>query len=327
MTVLLTGAAGFIGYHVADALLRNGRRVLAIDSVNDYYDVGLKRARLDKLIGRDGFSFHQMDITDEPVLRALLAATPEITHVVHLAAQPGVRYSLEAPRAYIRANLDAQLVMLEACLTLDRLEHFVFASSSSVYGNSTRLPFALGDPVDQPASLYGATKRGAELISSAYSQIHGLPQTGLRFFTVYGPWGRPDMAPSIFTRKILAGEPIQVFNRGELRRDFTYIDDIVAGILGCLDKVPTAGESGAAPFKLYNLGNHKSIALMDFIAALEQALGTKAELELLPMQPADVKETFADISEAARDFGFSPRINLEEGLPRFVDWYRTYHSV
>lgn len=325
MTVLLTGAAGFIGYHLADALIARGSDVIGIDNVNDYYDVGLKRARLSRLTGRSEFTFHEIDITDEDALRDVVGRSPNIRHVVHLAAQPGVRYSLTAPRAYVRANLDAQVVMLEACREIDHLEHFVFASSSSVYGASRDLPFSTDDRADRPESLYGATKRGAELISRAYSQIHGLPQTGLRFFTVYGPWGRPDMAPSIFTSKILAGEPIQVFNNGEMRRDFTYIDDIVAGIIGCLYHPPTATEGG--PYEIYNLGNNKSVALTDFITILETALGRMAERELLPMQPADVKETFADISPAIRDFGFQPRTDLEEGLPKFVEWYRSYHSI
>lgn len=326
MTVLLTGAAGFIGFHTCRALLDRGERVIGVDDLNDYYDVSLKEARLARLGGNKDFAFERLDIADRQAMTGLIARHPGITRVVHLAAQAGVRYSLINPYAYVRTNVDGHLVLLEACRELAGLEHVVFASSSSVYGANRTLPFSVEDRVDCPVSLYGATKKSAELISHGYSRLYGLPQTGLRFFTVYGPWGRPDMAAFIFTRKILAGESIPVFNHGDMRRDFTYVDDIVAGVLACVDR-PPGGADGRPPFRLYNLGNNRSEALMDFIALLENALGRKAEVELLPMQPGDVKETYADISSAQRDFGFQPKITIKEGIPRFVAWYREYYGA
>jgi UDP-glucuronate 4-epimerase len=267
-----------------------------------------------------------LDIAERDDMDALIGRHPGITRVVHLAAQAGVRYSLVNPYIYVRTNVEGHLVMLEACRKLENLEHFVFASSSSVYGANTKMPFSVEDRVEEPVSLYGSTKRSAELISHSYSRLHGMPQTGLRFFTVYGPWGRPDMAAFIFSRKILAGEPIPVYNNGDMRRDFTYIDDIVAGILASLAR-PPAIEAGAPPFRIYNLGNNKSERLMDFIALIEKTLGRKAEVELLPMQPGDVKESYADISSSQRDLGFQPKVTIDQGVPRFIEWYREYYSV
>ena len=327
MTVLLTGAAGFIGFHTALALLAAGERVIGVDNVNDYYEVSLKEARLDRLANSDGdYTFHRIDVADYGAIDNLVAAHPDITHVVHLAAQAGVRYSLENPRAYTRANVEGQLVLLEACRRLDRLEHFVYASSSSVYGANSKLPFSTEDRTDMPLSLYAATKKSAEMVAHCYAHIYGMPLTGLRFFTVYGPWGRPDMAAFVFIRKILAGEPIPVFNNGDMRRDFTYIDDIVAGVLACMGTLP-ANDGKAAPMRLYNLGNNRSEPLMRFIAILEGALGHKAEIEFQPIQRGDVKETYADITAAARDFGFAPKTTIDEGLPKLVAWYHEHYNA
>lgn len=326
MTVLITGVAGFIGSQTAAALLDRGETVVGIDNMNDYYEVTLKEARLARLEDRDGFTFAKIDIADRDAVHAVVARHPDITRVVHLAAQAGVRYSLVNPYAYLRSNIDGHVVLLEACRTLPRLEHFVYASSSSVYGANTDLPFSIDDQVDRPVSLYGATKKAMEGISHAYAHVYGLPLTGLRFFTVYGPWGRPDMSAFIFTRAILAGEPIPVFNHGDMHRDFTYVDDIVAGIVACLDRPPPAAD-GAAPNRIYNLGNHRSESLMDFIRTIEAALGIKATLDLLPMQVGDVKETFADIEASRRDLGFEPRTSIADGIPRFIAWYKDYYRV
>jgi UDP-glucuronate 4-epimerase len=326
MSILVTGAAGFIGYHVSLALLDKGENVVGIDNLNDYYEVTLKSARLARLTPNPGFVFHRLDIADRAALDAALMSRPDIDRVVHLAAQPGVRYSLINPYAYLHSNIEAHVVLLEACRRLPRLVHFVYASSSSVYGANRKLPFSVNDRTDHPVSLYGATKKAMEVISHAYAATWKLPLTGLRFFTVYGPWGRPDMAPILFARAISAGEPIPVFNYGEMRRDFTYIDDIVAGVVACLDRPPT-GEGGTAPHRLYNLGNHRSEALMDFIAALEQALGKKAKLDLKPMQPGDVPATYADIEDSTRDLGFRPTVSIADGVPRFIAWYRDYYAA
>jgi UDP-glucuronate 4-epimerase len=326
MSILVTGAAGFIGYHVSLALLDKGENVVGIDNLNDYYEVTLKSARLARLTPNPAFVFHRLDIADRAALDAALMSHPDIDRVVHLAAQPGVRYSLINPYAYLHSNIEAHVVLLEACRRLPRLAHFVYASSSSVYGANRKLPFSVNDRTDHPVSLYGATKKAMEVISHAYAATWKLPLTGLRFFTVYGPWGRPDMAPILFARAILAGEPIPVFNYGEMRRDFTYIDDIVAGVVACLDRPPT-GEDGSAPHRLYNLGNHRSEALMDFIAALEQALGKKAKLDLKPMQPGDVPATYADIEDSTRDLGFRPTVSIADGVPRFIAWYRDYYAA
>jgi len=325
MTVLVTGAAGFIGSHVARALLARGERVVGLDNLSDYYDVALKEARLETL-DDPGFAFHRADLADRDALDAVLAAAPEIDRIVHLAAQAGVRYSLINPAAYVQTNLVGHCNVLEAARHRDGLRHLVYASSSSVYGGNTKLPFAVEDRVDRPISLYAATKKADELLSFAYSHMYDVPATGLRFFTVYGPWGRPDMSAYIFTRKILAGEPIPVFNHGDMARDFTYIDDIVAGVLAALDRVPEPDPESGAPHRVYNLGNHRSERLMDFIATIEDALGVKAEIDFQPMQPGDVQATYADIDASRRDLGFEPRTSIAEGIPKFVAWYRQYHT-
>jgi UDP-glucuronate 4-epimerase len=324
MTVLLTGAAGFIGMHVANALLNRGEAVVGVDTINDYYDPALKEARLDTLRGRDGFRFERVDVADRPAFADLLAGDPAIDRVIHLAAQAGVRYSLDHPEAYIHANIEGQFSVIEACRHHGGIRHLVYASSSSVYGGNEKLPFAVEDPVDRPVSLYAATKKSAELMSHCYSHLYRIPMTGLRFFTVYGPWGRPDMSAFLFTKAILAGEPIRVFNHGDMMRDFTYIDDIVTGVINALDR-PPADTGDGAPCRVYNLGNHQSEKLMDFIAVIEDALGKKAEIKFEGMQPGDVKETYADIDASIRDLDFHPETSIREGIPRFVDWYRGFY--
>ncbi|MEJ7927684.1 NAD-dependent epimerase/dehydratase family protein [Sphingobium sp. AN641] len=331
MTVLVTGAAGFIGMHVADRLLEQGRAVIGIDDMNDYYAVSLKRDRIAKLEAAHGklFTFVELDFADMDTVRAALDGHV-IESIVHLGAQAGVRYSLENPQAYVRSNLGGHVNMLE--LARDRrVRHMVYASSSSVYGGNDSLPFRVEDRADHPVSLYAATKRADELMSETYAHLFRIPMTGLRFFTVYGPWGRPDMAMWIFTRKILAGEPIPVFNHGRMQRDFTYVDDIVAGVIGCLDHPPAddgAAKAGGsrAPHRLYNIGNNRSEELMHLIAVLEQACGRKAKIDFQPMQPGDVHATYADISAIAADIGYAPTTAIEAGVPRFVDWYRGYHA-
>ncbi len=324
MTVLVTGAAGFIGFHTSLALLARGDAVVGIDNLNDYYDVSLKEARLSRLSEESGFTFVRGDIADREAIARLFEARPDIDRIINLAAQAGVRYSLENPFAYSRSNIEGHLVLLEAVRRLDDLKHFVYASSSSVYGTNTKLPFSVDDRVDTPISMYAATKKSMEMISHAYGHLFEMPLTGLRFFTVYGPWGRPDMAAYIFTRKILAGEAIPVFNNGDMRRDFTYIDDIVNGVIGCLDAPPP---SGAPMARVYNIGNNRSESLMDYIGEIEKALGRKAEFEFLPMQAGDVKETYADIEATTRDFGYRPTTPITDGIPRFIDWYRDYHGL
>jgi UDP-glucuronate 4-epimerase len=328
MSTLLTGAAGFIGFHVARALLERGDRVVGIDNLNDYYDVRLKEARLAELSAFAGFTFARLDVADRDGVGALVQAHRDLRGIIHLAAQAGVRYSLENPYAYIEANVMGTLVLLEAARRIDKLAAFTYASSSSVYGANRKQPFSVDDPVEQPVSLYAATKRSCELIARSYSHLYGLPATGLRFFTVYGPWGRPDMAAYLFTRAILAGEPIKVFNEGRMARDFTYIDDIVAGTVAAHDHAPAAGAAAdGVPHRLYNLGNHRPEKLLDFIAVLERALGRTARKELLPLQPGDVPESFADIEAARRDLGFEPKTTIEDGIGRFVAWYKHYHRV
>ncbi len=324
MSVLVTGAAGFIGYSTSKALLDRGERVIGVDNLNDYYSIALKEARLAELERAPGFSFHRLDIAERGALSALVGRTGDIDRVIHLAAQAGVRYSLINPHAYVSANLAGHLEVLEACRRV-KLKHLLFASSSSVYGGNTKLPFSIEDRVDTPRSLYAATKKADELMCYCYAHLHRLPTTALRFFTVYGPWGRPDMAAWIFTDAILAGRPIRVFNHGNMRRDFTYIDDIVGGVLAALDRPPP--DEGAPPYRLYNLGNHRSEDLTRFIALLEQALGRRAAIELAPMEPGDVPATYADIAETTRDLGFRPTTSIDEGLPRFVAWYRDYHRL
>lgn len=323
MTVLVTGAAGFIGMNVSLALMARGETVVGIDNVNDYYDVSLKEARLERLMAHERFSFVRADICDA---QALADAGKDADRIVHLAAQAGVRYSLENPGAYIQANIVGHMNVIELARAKgEALKHLVYASSSSVYGGNTKLPFSVEDQVDNPVSLYAATKKSDELMSHSYSSTYGIPQTGLRFFTVYGPWGRPDMSLYIFTRKILAGDPIPVFNHGEMQRDFTYIDDIVAGVLAALDNPPPR-EGAGVPHRVYNLGNNKSEPLMRFIGLIEEALGEKAEIDFQPMQPGDVPATYADIEASQRDLGFEPRVPIDEGIPRFVAWYREFHA-
>ena len=320
-TVLLTGAAGFVGYHVAEALLERGHRVIGIDSLTDYYPVELKRARLARLSGRAGFDFHKVDIADHVALKAVPGAM-DAGVVIHLAAQAGVRYSIDNPFAYGHANLQGHLSVLELVRHHPGKPRLVYASSSSVYGANTKVPFAETDRVDHPVSLYAATKRSCELISESYSRLYQMEQVGLRFFTVYGPWGRPDMAYWTFTRDVVEGRPIQVFNNGQMQRDFTWISDIVAGVVSvALDNPRVPAES---LHRIYNIGNNRSVALGRFIEIIEEAVGRKAEKIMLPMQQGDVHATYANIDALARDHGFAPSTTLEEGIPRFVEWYRAY---
>jgi UDP-glucuronate 4-epimerase len=333
MKVLVTGAAGFIGMHCARRLLERGDEVVAIDDLNDYYDVRLKEARLAQLTSHAGFRFFKLDIADREKMRQWFAQErPQ--RVLHLAAQPGVRHSLAHPEQYVASNLVGFANVLEGCRQAG-VEHLAYASSSSVYGNDPRQPFSVSQSVDHPISLYAATKKSNELMAHAYAHLFNMPTTGLRYFTVYGPWGRPDMAPFLFTRAILDGRPIDVFNRGRMRRDFTYIDDIVEGTLRALDRAAVADPdfdpqkpdpgSSSAPWRVYNIGNHEPVELMRFIELLEQALGRKADKNLLPMQPGDVAETFADVGALERDTGFRPTTPLAEGVRRFVEWYHSYY--
>jgi UDP-glucuronate 4-epimerase len=322
--IIVTGVAGFIGSHVAQALLDRGDEVLGLDNLNAYYEVRLKEARLARLRGRKGFAFERADVADKDAIGAILARRPETRGVIHLAAQAGVRYSLENPYAYADANVMGQVVMLEAARCLPRLERVVYASSSSVYGGNTKLPFSVEDRVDHPVSLYAATKRAGELVAECYAGLWGLDLVGLRFFTVYGPWGRPDMAAFLFTRAMIEGKPIDVFNEGRMERDFTFIDDIVRGVLAAHD---TAPRSGAPRHRLYNLGNNRPEKLTDFIAVLEKALGVTATKNLLAMQKGDVLATYADIEATRRDLSWAPTTPLSEGLPKFVAWYREYYGV
>ena len=331
MRVIVTGAAGFIGFNVARRLLARGDSVIGIDVVNSYYDVALKEARLAVLRAEGGnrFAFLRLDFADMGALSQALEGM-EFDRIVHLGAQAGVRYSIENPHAYVQANLVGHLNMLEIARHRGA-QHMVYASSSSVYGGNTKLPFSVDDRVDHPLSLYAATKKADELMSETYAHLYRLPLTGLRFFTVYGPWGRPDMMMWIFTRKILAGEPIPLFNHGDMYRDFTYIDDIVSGIIACLDNAPPddgAVKAGGSekPHRLYNIGNHKSEHLLKVVEILEGELGRKAELELLPMQPGDARQSFADIDAIANDLGYAPTTSIDVGVPKFIEWYRAYHG-
>jgi UDP-glucuronate 4-epimerase len=323
VTVLLTGAAGFIGYHVAEALLARGKRVLGVDNLNAYYDVRLKKARLARLDGKPGFTFCQADVADREAIHGLVGQNSDIELIIHLAAQAGVRHSLTDPYAYVQSNVMGHLVVLEAARLAPKLRHVAYASSSSVYGANMRLPFSEADRVDTPVSIYAATKRADELMSHAYAHLHRLPQTGLRFFTVYGPWGRPDMAYYSFARAIVAGEPITLYEGGTLRRDFTYIDDIVAGVVGCLDRPP----EGSLPARVLNIGNHRSEQVSTLVRLLEKALGKQAIVREAPRPPADVEETFASIDAIAGLTGFAPRTSLEEGIPRFVTWFKAWHGL
>ena len=333
--VLITGAAGFVGFHLAEKLLRAGIPVVGVDNLNPYYDPALKEARLDLLRQHPGFHFHRLDLAERGALEPLFRAHG-FRHVVNLAAQAGVRYSLENPHAYVDANVTGFLNLLEACRH-GGVEHLVYASSSSVYGGNTKLPFSVHDSVDHPVSLYAATKKANELMAHTYSHLYGIPATGLRFFTVYGPWGRPDMAIFIFTRAILEGRPIRVFNEGRMERDFTYIDDIVEGVARLIPMAPAPDPEfdttrpdparSWAPHRIYNIGRSNPEKLMDMIAVLEELLGRTAEKELLPMQPGDVPATYADVADLEDAVGFRPRVPLREGLGRFVAWYRDYDRV
>lgn len=322
-TYLITGGAGFIGFYLSKALLEKGAKVIGIDNMNDYYEVSLKEDRLAILKEFPEYRFVKGDIADkEAVFRVFEEFAPQI--VVNLAAQAGVRYSIDNPDAYIQSNIVGFFHILEACRHFP-VEHLVFASSSSVYGGNKKVPFSTEDQVDKPVSLYAATKKSNELMAYAYSKLYGIPLTGLRFFTVYGPMGRPDMAYFKFAKKIMAGEPIQIYNNGDMRRDFTYIDDIVTGVENILCNPPETDENGAA-YKIYNIGNNQPEKLMDYIAVLEKCLGREAKKEFLPMQPGDVYETYADVSELMKDYGFKPSTSIEEGLSRFAEWFLTYYT-
>ncbi|MEC8674815.1 MAG: SDR family NAD(P)-dependent oxidoreductase [Pseudomonadota bacterium] len=329
MAILVTGAAGFIGMHAAHALLARGEEVIGVDSLNDYYDPALKQARLARLQAASGFTFLPIDIADRDAVAGLAARFPTIDRILHLAAQAGVRYSLENPFAYVDSNLVGQVTIMELARRLaarpDGLRGLVYASSSSVYGANRDLPYAVEQATDSPVSFYGATKKAGEILVQSYAHLYGVAATGLRFFTVYGPWGRPDMSPWLFTSAIIEGHPIKVFNNGRMKRDFTYIDDIVAGVLAALDHPPAADDG--PPHRVYNLGNHRPVNLLDYIAVIERACQKKAVLDLHPMQPGDVLETYADIDASARDLGFAPTTAIEEGSPRFVDWYKSYFNV
>ncbi|WP_210530145.1 NAD-dependent epimerase/dehydratase family protein [Rubellimicrobium arenae] len=324
MTTLVTGAAGFIGFHVARRLLDRGERVIGLDSLNSYYAPQLKRDRLAEL-AHPAFTFHEVNLADAAALRAALAGERP-RRIIHLAAQAGVRHSMDNPQAYVESNLVGQVNLLEYARHLGGLESLVYASSSSVYGGNTRLPFSESDPVDNPVSLYAATKKSDELMGNVYAHLFRIPMTGLRFFTVYGPWGRPDMALWVFTEAILEGRPLPVFNHGDMSRDFTYVDDVVAGVLAAAD-TPPRDDGQAPPHRIYNIGNNRPEPLMRLIDTLEQAIGRTAQRELLPMQPGDVASTYADITAIRRDLGWEPTTPIEVGVPRFVDWFRRYHGL
>ena len=333
--ILVTGAAGFIGFHVARRLLDQGERVVGLDNLNEYYDVQLKRARLQQLTEHPGFAFHRVDLSARDDMHELLGACRP-RRIVHLAAQAGVRYSVTHPHEYIASNVAGFLNILEGCRQ-QQVEHLVYASSSSVYGGNGRMPFSVQHNVDHPLSLYAASKKANELMAHSYSWLYGLPTTGLRFFTVYGPWGRPDMAIFMFTKAILEGKPIELFNQGKMLRDFTYVDDIVEGVIRVLDKTPEPNPdwcsdqpdpgSSPAPYRLYNIGNQQPVELSLVIDLLEKSLRKKAARRLVPMQPGDVPATWADVEGLVRDVGFRPAIPIEEGIPRFVTWYRSHYRV
>ena len=334
MKILVTGVAGFIGMHLTKRLLQNGYEVFGVDNLNDYYDPSLKEDRLKQLDKNINFNFVKLDIANHKEVWSLFENN-SFTYVINLAAQAGVRYSLENPAAYINSNLVGFANILEACRHFN-VEHLIYASSSSVYGSNTKMPFSEHDNVDHPVSLYAATKKSNELMAHTYSHLYGIPTTGLRFFTVYGPWGRPDMAYFSFTKNILEGKPIKVFNYGNMKRDFTYIDDIVEGIVRLIKRIPEANDSwdrskpdpatSYAPYRIYNIGNNQPIKLMDFVETLEKLLGKKANIEFLPMQDGDVEATYADITDLHDTVGFKPSTSLEEGLQKFVDWYTSYYN-
>ena len=322
--ILVTGAAGFIGYHLCRRLLADGVAVTGLDNLNDYYDPALKQARLDQLREFPAFSFRRLDLADRAGMETLFAELRP-AYVVHLAAQAGVRYSVDHPHVYIESNILGFLNILEGCRHTG-VKHLIYASSSSVYGLNTKMPFAVADMTDRPASLYGATKKANELMAHSYSHLYGIPATGLRFFTVYGPWGRPDMATFLFTRAILAGKPISLFNHGKMKRDFTYIDDIVEGIVRVLRHVPDRPAPGLPPCRVYNIGNENPVELERFVQILEECIGKKAVIEYLPMQAGDVVATYADVQDLMRDVGFRPATPPETGLRRFVEWYKEYYK-
>jgi UDP-glucuronate 4-epimerase len=328
MTILITGAAGFIGYHLADRLLQEGQQVYGIDNLNDYYDVRLKQQRLHQLKRYKNFTFQRLDLSDR-YSTAEMFTTQHFDRVIHLAAQAGVRYSLSNPHAYLDSNLAGFLNILEGCRH-SSIQHLVYASSSSVYGANTKIPFAVADPVDHPISLYAATKKANELMAHTYSHLYNIPTTGLRFFTVYGPWGRPDMAYFKFAQAIDQGKPIDVYNFGKMQRDFTYIDDIIEGIIRVTERIPNRSHAqmeSTAPYSLYNIGNNHPISLMEFIKTLEIAMGKSAVKNFLPMQPGDVPTTYADVDDLMQDVGFKPKTSLDVGIERFIQWYRDFYGV
>ncbi len=325
--ILVTGAAGFIGFHTIARLLQAGEHVVGVDNLNDYYDVSLKNARLRELDNFENFTFIKENIADYEAMEKLWQEYGPFKRVIQLAAQAGVRYSLEKPHSYVQSNVVGHVNILELCRHTEGFEHFVYASSSSVYGKNKKLPYATEDRVDHPASLYAATKRSGELMSYAYSHLYGIAQTGLRFFTVYGPWGRPDMSPFIFTNSIIKGESVPIFNNGDMMRDFTYIDDIVSGVIAVLKTPPQKGTKQNVPHRVLNIGNNKAEQLMDFVAEIEKATGKKANIDFLPMQLGDVKETFADIEETTRLTGYKPTTSIAEGIPKYVAWFKEYYGV
>lgn len=335
MKILVTGSAGFIGFHLSQSLLTRGDEVVGLDNLNDYYDVSLKQNRLAQLKDKPGFSFYKLDLGDRPAI-ANFFTNHNFDVVVNLAAQAGVRYSLTNPHAYVDSNLVGFVNILEGCRH-SRVKHLVFASSSSVYGANTKIPFSVHDNVDHPVSLYAASKKANELMAHTYSHLYSLPTTGLRFFSVYGPWGRPDMALFMFTKAILAGEPINVFNYGKMRRDFTYIDDIVEGVVRVIDKIPEPNpswsgdnpdpETSQAPYKIYNIGNNQPVELLRFIEVLESCLGKTADKNMMPIQPGDVPVNYANVDDLENDVGFKPNTPIEVGIKHFVDWYCTYYNV
>ncbi|MCP4595148.1 NAD-dependent epimerase [Neptuniibacter sp.] len=331
MKFLVTGAAGFIGYYVCQRLCDAGHEVIGLDNLNDYYDVNLKHARLKQLQALESFRFAEMDLADREGM-AKLFKDESFNRVIHLAAQAGVRYSLENPFAYVDSNLVGMMTILEGCRQ-NQVEHLVYASSSSVYGMNTKMPFATSDAVDHPVSLYAATKKSNELMAHSYSHLYNIPTTGLRFFTVYGPWGRPDMAPYLFTKSILDDKPIKVFNHGKMKRDFTFVEDIVEGVIRIQDVVPSRDDSrlmdspasSKAPYRIYNIGNNEPIELMSFIQAIENAAGKEAIKEYLPMQPGDVPATYADVSDLQQAVGFKPSTSIQDGMDQFVDWFKEFY--
>lgn len=323
MTLLVTGCAGFIGYHTCKKLLDQDYKIIGIDNLNDYYCVDLKKSRLKQIIDHPNFTFYQKNIADRKAIFSIFKNHNEIEQIIHLAAQAGVRYSLKNPYSYVETNVMGQVVLLEASRQLKKLKRFIYASSSSVYGANKAIPFSTQDRTDSPISLYAATKKSTELISYTYTHLFQIPTIGLRFFTVYGPWGRPDMAPILFTKALFNDEELSVFNNGKMKRDFTYIDDIIHGIIACTKD----NQSNTSLHKIYNLGNNQSEHLMDFIKTLEVSTGKKANLNFMPMQPGDVEETYADISTANKDLGYSPKTKISTGIPIFVEWYKDYYKV